>query len=325
MRCSIGNGFGGKHYYPFGLTMAGISSKAANSLENNKNKFQNQELTTDLGIDIYEFKYRAHDLQTGRFWQVDPLAEKYVYNSTYAFSENKVVAHRELEGLEATLSTVAIIWENNGTATYIYGDNREVHPADQKYGSTGHLIKWTTFYTNGDYYQEDELISDPTEENATSLHFPQAFVFGSSTDGDYSVSGKWDDKAQHWTIDFGAISGGDDFKLLDLLSLLGTIPDRAGMETDLRKYLLDGYEKEFSFGKDIIDLNGNAANNGKAARKHYKKFYDGGDASREVDKNADKIIDPADPTKADTLFYKRKTRNLTPRFDDAGTPENPKE
>jgi hypothetical protein len=28
------------------------------------------------------------------------LADKYVYNSPYAFSENQVVAHRELEGLE---------------------------------------------------------------------------------------------------------------------------------------------------------------------------------------------------------------------------------
>ncbi|MEO1033913.1 MAG: hypothetical protein AAFX55_21200, partial [Bacteroidota bacterium] len=30
----------------------------------------------------------------------DPLAEDYVYNSVYAFSENNVVAHVELEGLE---------------------------------------------------------------------------------------------------------------------------------------------------------------------------------------------------------------------------------
>ncbi len=42
-----------------------------------------------------------HDPQMGRFWQVDPLADKYVYNSTYAFSENKVIGHVELEGLEA--------------------------------------------------------------------------------------------------------------------------------------------------------------------------------------------------------------------------------
>ncbi len=37
----------------------------------------------------------------GRFWQIDPLAETYVYNSTYAFAENKVIANFELEGLEA--------------------------------------------------------------------------------------------------------------------------------------------------------------------------------------------------------------------------------
>ncbi len=81
--------------------MAGISSKAANSLENKKNTFQNQELNDDLGVDIYEFKYRCNDGQTGRFWQIDPLADKYVYNSTYAFSENKVTSHVELEGLES--------------------------------------------------------------------------------------------------------------------------------------------------------------------------------------------------------------------------------
>ncbi len=95
------------HYYPFGLTMAGISSKAlAFGQPENKVKFQGQEFATKefsdgSGIDMYEFKWRMHDPQIGRFWQVDPLSEDYVYNSTYAFSENKVISHVELEGLEA--------------------------------------------------------------------------------------------------------------------------------------------------------------------------------------------------------------------------------
>lgn len=89
------------HYYPFGLTMAGISSKAAGEAENKNNKFQNQELNNDLGVNYYEFRWRTHDPQIGRFLQIDPLADKYRYNSPYAFSENKVVVHRELEGLEA--------------------------------------------------------------------------------------------------------------------------------------------------------------------------------------------------------------------------------
>ncbi len=106
------------HYYPFGLTMAGISSKAAGKLENNKQKFQGQEFINDFDISMYEFKYRMDDCQTGRFWQVDPLAEDYVYNSTYAFSENKVTTHIELEGLEA-IRFDASKYENRGESTQI--------------------------------------------------------------------------------------------------------------------------------------------------------------------------------------------------------------
>lgn len=107
------------HYYPFGLTMAGISSKALGfGNPENKIKFQGQEFATKefsdgSGLEMYEFKWRMHDPQIGRFWQVDPLSDKYVYNSTYAFSENKVTAHIELEGLEAKL---AIAGNGNNTS-----------------------------------------------------------------------------------------------------------------------------------------------------------------------------------------------------------------
>jgi len=86
--------------------MSGISSKAAGVLENKKQKFQGQEFackefSDGNGLEMYEFKWRMDDPQTGRFWQIDPLADDYEYNSPYAFSENKVTVHRELEGLEA--------------------------------------------------------------------------------------------------------------------------------------------------------------------------------------------------------------------------------
>ena len=91
------------HYYPFGLLMQGISSRALNILspKNNKNTFQNQEFTDELDVNYYEFRFRSADPQTGRFLQVDPLSDKFVHNSVYAFSENKVTSHVELEGLEA--------------------------------------------------------------------------------------------------------------------------------------------------------------------------------------------------------------------------------
>jgi len=85
-------------YYPFGLTH--YSYRRENSL-GNRWMFQGQEHMDDFGLGWDSFKWRNHQPDIGRFFNVDKLAEKYYYNSPYAFSENKVVAHRELEGLES--------------------------------------------------------------------------------------------------------------------------------------------------------------------------------------------------------------------------------
>ena len=64
--------------------------------------FQAQEHDDEIkGIgNSINYKYRMHDTRLGRFFAVDPLAAKYPWNSTYAFSENRVIDGVELEGLE---------------------------------------------------------------------------------------------------------------------------------------------------------------------------------------------------------------------------------
>ena len=62
--------------------------------------YQEQERQDELGLNWDSFKYRNYDYAIGRFMSIDPLAEKYAYNSTYAFQENKLGLGRELEGLE---------------------------------------------------------------------------------------------------------------------------------------------------------------------------------------------------------------------------------
>jgi len=85
------------NYYPFGLT---FNSYQKENSSINKFKFQGQEHVDDLELNWDSFKWRNHQPDIGRFFNIDPLAEKYVYNSPYAFSENHVIAHREFEGLE---------------------------------------------------------------------------------------------------------------------------------------------------------------------------------------------------------------------------------
>lgn len=64
--------------------------------------FQGQEKDDEIKGEgnSLNYKFRMHDPRVGRFFAVDPLSKQYPWNSTYAFSENNVIASIELEGLE---------------------------------------------------------------------------------------------------------------------------------------------------------------------------------------------------------------------------------
>ncbi|TZG00042.1 RHS repeat-associated core domain-containing protein (plasmid) [Chryseobacterium panacisoli] len=86
------------HYYPFGLEFGGDWSTSNSVTPNYRYSTQGQEKQTETGWSSY--RWRNYDAAMGRFFNVDPLAEDYHTWSTYAFSGNRVVDARELEGLE---------------------------------------------------------------------------------------------------------------------------------------------------------------------------------------------------------------------------------
>ncbi|MFY0255972.1 DUF6443 domain-containing protein [Chitinophaga sp. 30R24] len=95
------------HYYPAGLTMAGISSnvlKGKNYPENrikfHGKELQNKEFSDGSGIEWYDYKNRFYDQQLGRFFAVDPLADKFPYYSTYQFAGNEFPNATDIDGLE---------------------------------------------------------------------------------------------------------------------------------------------------------------------------------------------------------------------------------
>ena len=89
------------NYYPFGMEKPAMVYDKGGY----RYGYQGQEMDNEIqGIgNAISYEYRITDPRSGRFYSIDPLASKYPYNSSYAFSENRVIDGIELEGLEVVL------------------------------------------------------------------------------------------------------------------------------------------------------------------------------------------------------------------------------
>lgn len=164
--------FNQNHNYPFGLkhnynntdyefSVSGSNVVLTQTSENKYNyQYNGKEFQDELGLNWYDYGARNYDASLGRWMNMDPLAEKNISFSTFAYTENNPINMFDPDGKDG----IKIIDCENKTITikavfYVQSENRS-YPGSTK-------MKYLSGYSENQILKMNKIDDNLNELNLT--------------------------------------------------------------------------------------------------------------------------------------------------------------